>query len=391
MQQIQLMLVPEPGKAPQALATLQVVNPSPAVSKVWDQVHTHSKTVVLEGYTRDSWAWKPSGPTVWTVLVVESVDGRKKLPGFNKYLKDRQKCAYGRFLLGGTTGIWVVSYVQKPTGHEDRMECRISLDLTKIPGCTLSASPPKSKGPIPAAGPSSAQQTQQQQQRKRAGAGLLGKLVGAQKKTNQHVLAAQAPSPSAATATATRTTAGGVPVETKTAANVLADFRNDMEQKMLDFDVSAESELRVPISLAEYVKGLSDDDKSRVTMEVLKYMVYEAAEEVNEEWIAHKEPSEFMDEITIVVYKEGCAPPEVLEEINKGELPDEVRAQQRNVQVERARQLSAAERKREVALESGAHAAFANEDADDVEALNTKKRDRRTVADYEREKKKGRV
>ena len=31
MKHIHLMLVPEPGKPPQALATLQVVDPSPAV------------------------------------------------------------------------------------------------------------------------------------------------------------------------------------------------------------------------------------------------------------------------------------------------------------------------------------------------------------------------
>ena len=55
------MLVPEPGKSPQALATLTVVDPSPLTSKVWSEVCAHSPTVVLEGYTRDGWAWKPGG------------------------------------------------------------------------------------------------------------------------------------------------------------------------------------------------------------------------------------------------------------------------------------------------------------------------------------------
>ena len=376
------MLVPEPGKPAQALATLQVVDPSPAVSNIWEQVHMHSKTVVLEGYTRDAWAWKP-GASAWNAVVVQSVDGKKKLPGFNKYLKGRQKCAYGRFLLGGTTGIWVVSYVQKPTGNEDRMECRVCLDLTKIPGCTLSAAPPKAKGapvaPPPVAAAAAAP--------KRSGVGLLGKLVGAQKKTNSHVAAAKAPPPVAA-AEATRT--GGIPVETKSAANVLVEFRNDMEQKMLDFDISAESEMKVPLSLSKYTAGLSEADLPMVTMEILKYMVYEATEEVNEEWIAHKEPSEFMDEVTIVVYKEGCAPPEVLEEMNKAELPEEAKAQQRALTNERQRQITAAERKRDQALESGAHSAFAEDEDDGVAVLNANKRDRRTLADYEREKKKSR-
>ena len=55
--------------------------------------------------------------------------------------------------------------------------------------------------------------------------------------------------------------------------------------------------------------------------------------------MAIKEPSEFMDEFVIAVYKEGAAPPEVLEELNKGELPDEVRGQQQAIQQERQRQV----------------------------------------------------
>ena len=382
MTEIQLMLVPAPGQAPQALATLTVVDPSPAVSKAWDQVHTHSKTVVLEGYTRDGWAWKPG--SAWTTCIVESIDGRKKLPGFTKYLKERQKCAYGRFLLGSTTGVWVVSYVQKPTGHDDRMECRISLDLTQIPGCQLSATPPKAKPPPPPPPPPPSAAAPLAH--KRAGAGFLGKLVGAQKKTNEHVFLAS----QKRTSTATMATAAPT-VATKTSRQVLSDFRAAMEQKMLDFDTSAESELRVPVSLARHTAGLSEAEAARVTMEILKYMVYEAAEEVNPDWVAHKEPSEFMDEVTIVVYKEGCAPAEVLEEINRGEMTEEMKAQQRAIQLAWQRQVTAAERKRDEALETGAHAVYAEEeDADDVAVLNTKKRDRRTIEDYEREKKKGR-
>ena len=379
------MLVPEPGQPPQALATLSVVDPSPAASRVWEQVYTYSKTVVLEGYTRDGWAWKSSG--AWNALIVQSTDGKNKLLGFNKYLKDRQKCAYGRFLLNGTTGIWVVSYIQKPTGNENRMECRIALDLTQIPGCPLSASPP-SKQQVKAAPPAAVDSAP----RKRSGAGLLGRLVGAQQKTNQHVLAAMAPPPAAASLAIAPTNTGdkaSVDVgEPRTATNVLDDFRNDMEQRMMDFDVSAESEMRVKIILAEYIAGLSIEDKERVTMDALKYMVMEAAEEVNEEWITYKEPSEFMDEVTIAVFKEGCAPPEVLEEVNKAELPEEIINQQKHAEQDRQRQMAAENRKQNVALQS----AFADDDDVDqvAAALNTNKRDRRTLEDYERERKKGR-
>ena len=124
-------------------------------------------------------------------------------------------------------------------------------------------------------------------------------------------------------------------------------------------------------------------------MEILKYMVYEAAEEVNEEWVAHKEPSEFMDEVVIAVYKEGAAPPEVLEEINKGEMPDEVRGQQRAVQEERARQMNQAEQKKARELELQAH--NYGFEGGDAAALNQNKRDRRTIEDYEREKKRGKT
>ena len=398
MKEIQLLLVPEPGKPAQPLATLTVHDPSPAVAAAWDQVHQYSKTVVLEGYTRDGWAWKPE-PLAWHSVVVRSTDGRKKLPGFVKYLKDRQKCAFGRFLLHGTTGIWVVSYIQKgsSTGNnEDCMECRISTDLTRIPGCTLSATPPnkQQQAKPPAAAPAAAQAPLAAPGPKRTGAGLLGKLVGAQKITNQHVRNAKAPAPATAKIAApTTTTMAVAPIimePTKTAGTVLAEFRNDMEQRMMDFDISAESEMRINLSLAEHTAGLSVEDQERVTMKSLEYMVMEAAEEVNEEWITYKEPSEFMDEATIAVYKEGCAPPEVLEEVNKVEVPDEVIQQQKHEEEKRQRQMAAEHRKYGKALESGAHATLA-EDEDGGEALGTNKRDRRTMEDLERERKKGRL
>jgi hypothetical protein len=175
---------------------------------------------------------------------------------------------------------------------------------------------------------------------------------------------------------------------------VLADFRSDMEQQMLDFDISAASELKVALSLAKYQVGLTDTDKARVTMEILKYMVYEAAEEVNEAWIALKEASDFVDEVTIGVYKEGAAPPEVLEEYNQGELPEEMRAQQRALQGERLKQQSAAEHKRNKGLETAAHQQAYEDDEEGgdqgggLAALNQTKRDRRTIEDYERAKKK---
>jgi hypothetical protein len=169
-----------------------------------------------------------------------------------------------------------------------------------------------------------------------------------------------------------------------------------MEQEMLDFDISSEPCLKVKIDLAGKLRLMTDDEKQtgKVTMEILKYIVYEQAEEVNEEWIAHREPSEFMDEVVITIYKEGEAPPEVLEDINKAELPDEVRGQQRAIQeqMQKAEQIKAQKLRVEqtrlaMQMKKGQQK---DEEDEDFAALNTQKRDRRTIEDFEREAKRRR-
>jgi hypothetical protein len=122
-------------------------------------------------------------------------------------------------------------------------------------------------------------------------------------------------------------------------------------------------------------------------MDILKYIVYEAAEEINEEWVAYKEPSEFMDEIIIIIYKEGAAPDHVLDDMHQAELPDEIRGQQRAIQEQRAKAMQQAELKHKQQLDQQILANNGGGDFDDdFEVLNTKKRDRRTIEDYERGK-----
>lgn len=433
MKQIKLSLIPQPGAKPEFLAELALVNddddhhPSTSAAiadqhqpqermMIWNQ-HLPSE-IVLEAYTRESWAWKPSTDHWTATLTVQSVDGRNKLTGFLDYLKQRQKSAYGRF---APTGVFVVSYVQ-PSGNRSssgassrqqiaQMTCRVALDLTKIPKCNLKPATGESSGshtdqPLrktqPAAVSTAATATGK-------GGGFLGKLVGAQQRTNQHVVAARTkPVGDAAAAGTTTTTTGGIddddlmitptttatmnppPTALRTSQQVLTQFRQAMQDKMLDFDLHEdEQEMKIELTLSAFTTGLSEQDKAqqRVTMEILKYMVYEAAEEVNEEWIAYKEPSEFMDEVTIAIYKEGAAPPEVLEEINKGELPDEVRGQQRALQEARHRQANQAEVRQKQQVEMDVHRNFDDEaDAEEFSALNKNKRDRRTIEDYERER-----
>jgi hypothetical protein len=97
--------------------------------------------------------------------------------------------------------------------------------------------------------------------------------------------------------------------------------------------------------------------------------------------------------VVISVYKQ--APPEVLDELNKGELPDEVRGQHRAIEQERARQAAQAELKHKRTVEQHVHSHRGNnrtngeeeeEEDDDLEVLNTKKRDRRTAEDFARER-----
>lgn len=349
MKTLKLLLLPQPGATAEYLDDVEIVNPNTTALQIWnEQLVTASRgeaegernQLTLEGYTRDSWPWKPvAEENVWLTITVRSITGRQKLSGFCDYLKQRQKSCYGRF---PPRGVFVVTYTQqRPSAQaaatsSQQMECRIAVDMTKIAKCTLkpiesnvqmvSHQPP----PVQPTPPPPTEESVLKSTKSSRGGGLLGKLVGAQQRTNQHVV-------NSTTATtgrnvSTASLSAGVISNTdpsmedqqrslasfRTAQDVLAEFRQAMQDKMLDFDISDDEELKVTISLAEYTTGLSVEDKSKVTMEILKYMVYEAAEEVNEEWVTYKEPSEFMDEVVIAVYKEGAAPPDVLEEINKG-------------------------------------------------------------------------
>lgn len=319
----------------------------------------------------------------------QSTDERNKLPGFVDYLKQRQKSAYGRF---GSRGLFIISYIQS-SKQGDCLECRITLDFSDLPNCHLQPLQNSSSQPVVAHPPSSATRT--------AGGGkktgLLGKLVSGAQRTQQCVVAAANLHHKSASSSESRLPTGSAVLSTadvnqpaasssRTAQQVLAEFRETMQQRMLDFELAAEESTKVELSLPKYTVGLDLDNKAGVTMDVLKYMVYEAAEETNEEWIAFKEPSEFMDECFITIYKEGAAPPAVLDEVNKAELPDEVRGQERALAQERQRQLERQRLQQQRMTMEQAHKRHVSEEADELEILNTQKRDRRTIEDYEREK-----
>ena len=428
MKQIELRLIPAPGAKPEFLAKLQPTDThANSPPPIWDAV---PPLVVLEGYTRDAWASDTS--TQWQSLQVTSVDGRQKLPGFCKYLRDRKKTAFGSFRnsSSGHKYMWVVSYKQ---ASSQMLTCRIA-NVEAIPGCPVKAAAAKpvtqatppvvaaamAAAPTPstatAVPPSIATATNTTTTKpiRKKGFGLLGNLVGAQKRTNQHMARSNPkPQPAAPATTATTTTTdaasnnnnnnndnhdGASPdtsntIELKTSGQVLAEFRQEMEQQMLDFDISSEPMLKVKIDLRSKLKLLSDQEQQqgRVTMEILKYIIYEQAEEVNDEWIAQKEQSEFLDEVVIAIYKQGQAPPDVMEDANKGDLPDEIKGQQRAMMQQQQKSEQMRSQKNSEALQKAAlkdhEQAMQGEDGDDnFAALNQNKRDRRTIEEIQLDK-----
>lgn len=352
MPQVQLLLIPTPGAKPEFLAT--VVTTSETEMSV-----TLPPKLVFEGYTRDAWAWKPHSS--WTSVECTPADAKsqQKLDGFLKYLQERQKCAYGRFSQS-TTALVAFSYIQSSS---KKPMLRFTHDATQLPNCSIIM-----KQQTPTEQPKQQQQPTTVTTNKKTG--MLGNLLGAQKRTDQHMnvtVTKKRPVEAASE------NSSSIP---KTAQQVLQDFRQAMEQKMLDFDLDKDENcVKVRLELANITRVLRGEEKARVTMQVLKYIVYEQAEEVNEEWVACKEPSEFVDDIIIAVYKE--APPEILEQVNQVEETEEVRGAGRAIS-EARRKVAARE---DYKLQH--QAVQADDDDDDLATLNTNKRDRRTIEEIQ--------
>ncbi|KAL7462733.1 hypothetical protein ACHAXS_003106 [Conticribra weissflogii] len=160
------------------------------------------------------------------------------------------------------------------------------------------------------------QQKQQQQQSSTKKGGLLGSLLGAQRRTENHLHMVRTKKSSASNPSAD-------PLSSESpetgAAGAISSFRTKVSDQLQRFQDDPTSFVeRVRISLPELVRGVPVEDMEKVTMDVFKYVVHEQVEEVGmDRWVAAKEPGAFLDECVICVYKEGHCPKEVLEEINK--------------------------------------------------------------------------
>ena len=231
--------------------------------------------------------------------------------------------------------------------------------------------------------------------------GFLGKLVSKQERT-QHIISTVSSSTStlkknesnpSTTTTTTTTTTDESSSSHSSAQQVIHAFRLEMEEKLLEFVQSSHTNILIPISLAVHTRKLSPSipnylyELSNISMDVLKFIVYEQVQDVlGDLYVAvvdsENDHSLFMDELSIRVYKPGCAPQKVLDEVCTGDVPDEV--QRQNQVVREARLQEHKKRMRVVeqeSIQSKKHCCGEGE----MESLDQKKRDRRTMEEIQRE------
>lgn len=391
------------------------------------QTEDFPNEIVINQYTREAWCRQSQSPPFvgesthtekWHSLWLKSVDRRGRIPGFIKFLKGRQKAAFGKFesphpdeATGeDRTALFLVPFEQPSFPSKEILQKeKVSNvnDLIFVKYCfdendifTSKMKPLNNvnkqhsaksnhnmqhtsvikKAPLP--------------KESKGMGGLLGSLLGAQERTNRNLQAV--PSKTRVHVEKGASKQGNqidkVDVQnTDTHSNsaifttsnqVIASFRSKIEKKLIAFQTSAQTETKIEIRHTDETRSLvAMEEKEKVTMEVLKYIVYEQSEEIGEDqWVAAKEPSEFTDEIVIAIYKAGCAPQEVLEEINKGEMPDEAKQQQRAMR----EALSKEERKKAKMVEE-INMKKAFEQSQDVKRLNNVKRDRRSIEEIQRD------
>jgi hypothetical protein len=334
--------------------------------------------ITINRYSRESWSLKQTNSSAWKTGWFKSIDDKKNIPGFMKYLSDRKKAAYAKFessLHDEKTGevctaLFVVPFDQ-PTNHltkdENTFFAQYCLDdkLLKV-SVTNQAPKPSIKANSKVNGHDNIQDRSRSSTESK---GLLGNLLGAQRKTNQHLVNA-----------ARKRDDLSQRMDSVTSTHIISKFREKIERTLRDFEKSHQTEIKIPISLADLTREMSSiEEKEKVTISVLKYIVYEQVEEINQEWVAAKESSGFMDEANVHIYKAGFVPSEVLEDMNKGEQTDEAIQQQRFLR----EALSKEENRKAKLIEEENRKKLASEKIQ-VAVLNTNKRDRRTIEEIQK-------
>ncbi|KAL3808757.1 hypothetical protein ACHAXA_010950 [Cyclostephanos tholiformis] len=424
MNETTILLSGDPKAKPDFLATLEPTIPRhPSFILPFE--------LVIDEYTREPWSLgKNNEPSEnddgWISCYLVSTDGRNRLAGFLKYLQERKKAAVARFEASdahsapvGRRAVLVVPYDPPPIPTEDLPEgvdgSRVVFvkylsdenilkrrrdrppDPAKVQPHQSDSraragqqkSTPSAERPRPSLqnqnqtrhGRESQQQPTMREKNpipirpasssgKGGSGGLLGNLLVAKRRTENHLDVVRA-----------KKGTNELSFDPSTgAAGCINAFRAKVSSDLEAFKADPSSFMtKIPIALASLVRSVPPDERDRVTMDVFRFAVYEQVEEIGmDRWVAAREPSEFMDECVIAVYKEGHCPEEVLEDLNKGELPDEIRGQARHIVESLSKAVQRKEKKMDEIMAK-------NSIVDDVVVLNTNKRDRRTLEQIQKD------
>ena len=98
-----------------------------------------------------------------------------------------------------------------------------------------------------------------------------------------------------------------------------------------------------------------------------------------EKYVAYRETSEFSDELDIVVYRSSqVTPPEILELMSQGDLPDEIKNANKYKLAKKVNAAKAREKKRTLEIEKATIESVQTMRDEEIK-LNSNKRDRRTT------------
>jgi hypothetical protein len=403
MNETTIMLTPSPGVKPEFLATVEPVSMTTSSS----QQFSLPFELVLDGYTREPWSSGMTQTTSstedtsgWKTGYLLSTDGRNRLPGFLKYLRDRKKACIAKFndSTASTRAILVVPFDPPPI-HLEQLPAGVDKNQLLYVKY-LADDRVLNRGEKPATDPNKQLQMEQQKQKEKQmqeqqqqrqkqmaqqkskslsistkkgiGGGILGNLLGAQQRTDNHLDVVRAK----------RRNNDLAPDLTSGAAGAITSFREKVAADLEKFKSDKGTFVtKVSISLASLVNSVPFEERDKVTMDVFKYVVYEQVEELGQDkWIAAKEPTDFIDEAVIAVYKEGHAPADVVEDLNKADLPAELKGLSRHMA---ETQSKTAQRKDKRSNEVIMKQNIMGED--NVVVLNTNKRDRRTLEQIQKD------
>ncbi|KAL3785296.1 hypothetical protein ACHAW5_008328 [Stephanodiscus triporus] len=421
MNETTILLSGNPGAEPDFLATVE-----PAIPRRCPPFVLPFELVIDE-YTREPWSsGRTDDPSVddddgWRSCYLVSTDGRDRLAGFMGYLRDRKKAAVARFAApigdapgggGGGRAVLVVPYDPPPPVPRDDlpegMDASRAIFVKYLRDENILGRDRTTQARTGQHKSMQAEKTQQQQQQQQPqqrthnnqtrqergsqrqqptgekvitkpprpapstgkGVGLLGNLLGAQRRTEDHLDMVRAKKASRDSSFDAGTGAAGcINAFRAKVSSDLEAFKNDRTS----------FSTKVHIELSSLVRSVPPDERDGVTMDVFRFAVYEQVEEVGmDRWVAAREPSEFMDECVITVYKEGHCPKEVLEDMNRGELPDEIKGQARHIVESQSRAVQRKEKKMDERM-------VKDSTAEDVVVLNTNKRDRRTLEQIQKD------